>query len=608
MSPKKKKSKRNPSTESNKRDIEVPDSPRKRLKHIVSPEEEMKAKRKKNFITACELVSCRDYFDHRSRLLLVFLPSCMKTICKHHNRHSEDIKQMPSYAEESFKTELRNNMWYEALEVCYMCITPTQYLSVDVLKGVVEIILNAHEDESSEYTVKHIIDRCQEVLMQNFSMHPPCLVKSLRSCYNNFLTSPMFSKDNTFTNRNEFECKKGIVKYCMNKLEHELTADSQNGPLFDKHENIPDEMKMSVKGIHWQKEKFEIFELLHRRDRIERLCAVLESIIELLQFDLAIWHSRYTSDLGRHVMRSHKPLMAYVLWSDNVLYTGAVTNNCRQILRIFAHMIHLQYPDSMVKIIATWLNTMVQTFYICETNSNMDYPNISKYCTAFATEFYLIISGLPHTSIIRILERIQPTFMRHLVGVSHLNKILGTKEWCIVRILINFLTETQWKSYPSDRSEIILSNKLFVPPKTTKRKINYLLKTYQNISTDENVEDNEYAKMEPLEKNKAPVTLNHIVHCLYITLEAYLDAYDINSVKETWSNLNDQLSNESLLMERESAVPAHSYYSVTESLIKKYRDILKSVKELEDLFNDLKKRGELPQVMYVFENIKTIFF
>lgn len=48
---------------------------------------------------------------------------------------------MPSYAEESFKIEIKNNMWYEALEVCHMCITPVQYLSADVLKEVVEIML-----------------------------------------------------------------------------------------------------------------------------------------------------------------------------------------------------------------------------------------------------------------------------------------------------------------------------------------------------------------------------------------------------------------------------------------------------------------------------------
>lgn len=80
--------------------------------------------------------------------------------------------------------------------------------------------------------------------------------------------------------------------YCMTRLEYEISAKSIDESLVDKYENIPEEMKQSVKGLHWQKEKFEIFECLNRTERIDRLMMVLDSIIELLQFDLAIWQSR----------------------------------------------------------------------------------------------------------------------------------------------------------------------------------------------------------------------------------------------------------------------------------------------------------------------------
>lgn len=80
--------------------------------------------------------------------------------------------------------------------------------------------------------------------------------------------------------------------YCMTRLEYEISAKSIDESIVDKYENIPEEMKQSVKGLHWQKEKFEIFECLNRTERIDRLMMVLDSIIELLQFDLAIWQSR----------------------------------------------------------------------------------------------------------------------------------------------------------------------------------------------------------------------------------------------------------------------------------------------------------------------------
>lgn len=69
-------------------DPEAPDLPEKRSKHVENKEEEMKGRKKKNFTTACELISYRDYFNYYSRFLLFCLPSCMSLLCKHHGRHS----------------------------------------------------------------------------------------------------------------------------------------------------------------------------------------------------------------------------------------------------------------------------------------------------------------------------------------------------------------------------------------------------------------------------------------------------------------------------------------------------------------------------------------
>lgn len=76
------------------------------------------------------------------------------------------------------------------------------------------------------------------------------------------------------------------------RLEYEINLDSKDEPLVNKCENIPKDMKQGVKGVYWQKEKFEIFEVLERPERIQRIMAVLDTVVELLQFDLALWHSR----------------------------------------------------------------------------------------------------------------------------------------------------------------------------------------------------------------------------------------------------------------------------------------------------------------------------
>lgn len=88
MSPRKKRPKLSPKkSETLKREIDCEEISHKRMKTAKSEEDELKAKKKKNFIEACKQVSCRAYFDHRVRLLLIYFPSCIKTsFCKHHDK------------------------------------------------------------------------------------------------------------------------------------------------------------------------------------------------------------------------------------------------------------------------------------------------------------------------------------------------------------------------------------------------------------------------------------------------------------------------------------------------------------------------------------------
>ncbi|XP_049866371.1 uncharacterized protein LOC126367035 [Pectinophora gossypiella] len=608
MSPRKKKIKLEEKTDgkesemSLKREAEAR-SPTKRVK-VETPDSnanvDIQALKRKNFVTACEQVSYKAYFDFDTRFQMLDSPSCMTAeTCNHLDSNKiGNIRQIPDYIEQCIKTELKSYTWYEALELCQLSITPEKYLPADILKEVVEIILNAQENSYADYTLDELIDISQQVLSLSYNMHPPCVMKSLRNLYKDFLTSPLDKKEKTYSNRTQFGYDKGIVKYCMDRLEFELSLESTDEPIVDKDQEMPEELTQSVKGLYWKKEKFEIFEVLERPDRIQRLMAVLESLIELLQYDLGIWHSRYKSNLSSHVMRSHRPLMATVLWSNNVLYTGVVNNICRQIFRLFAHLIHLQYPQEHISIMSTWLTVIIQTFYICENNSNSDYPNVGKYCAAFAKEFYKVIAEMPGETVIRIMEKIYPTFMQHLIGVCHLQSILSTNESNIIKIFIKFLKEKQWKLFPDSQSEIQISKSTIIRPKKVKNFMKYL----EKISTlpedfDEYCEV-VYPKLDPETLVSDNVDRNHIVHMLYITIDAYLDAYSIQSVQDTLDDLNDQVQRG---IKTTSQFPENTSYSVTEYFIKQYRSIYQNLTELIDVLNTV-NRKQIPQIE-IFENI-----
>ncbi|XP_038210630.1 uncharacterized protein LOC119831385 isoform X1 [Zerene cesonia] len=602
MSPRKKKTKLGPAARAKiKRELESTESNKRRKSDSTTEEEEKKSKKRKNFVTACEQVSLKEYMNYSKRFSLLHFPKCSNSsLCTHQNT-TMNIVPIPTRIEESFKIEMKSNSWCEALEICSLSISPTQYLSHTILKDVVEIMMNAHEDTSSKFTMSNLLDQCQQVLSLNFNMHPPCMVKSIRKCYLKFLTSPMDLKENTFTNRSEFNCDKGIIKYCFNRLEHELSYESKDEALVDKFENTPDNMKQSVQGLHWQKEKFEIFELLNRSDRIERLMSVLETVIELLQFDVVIWHSRYTNNLGNHIMRSHRPLMAHILWSSNILYTGAVNINCRQILRIFVYFIHLQYPEHHIKTMTIWLNTMIQTFYICENNSNSNYPNTGKYCNNFANELFKIISEMPPSTILRILERIKPTFMRYLVSKQYLNTILSTDEEEIIKVLIKFIERSEWKHFPESNEKPQIPKTLKVPHIKPNKLLTYLSKTLTKTAylvVDKKSDSKVlYPKFIPLEDmSKEIIDQKYVVLLIFITFHAYLDAFSVQEVQETLDKLNEQLDQEIPDSDKRNNIEVISY-SVTEDLIKKYRSIYQMLKDLILLLQ--RKKGEIPDIIHI---------
>ncbi|XP_047986026.1 uncharacterized protein LOC125226166 [Leguminivora glycinivorella] len=576
---------------------------------------ELKTMKKKNFVIACEKVSCEAYLNRQKRLQILNWPTCAKSDCSHLLKQ-ETIREMPCYATETFNIEIKSGMWFDALEVCQVNISCDQYLSAEVMKEILEIILNAHDDSYVNYTVEELIDKCQQVLSLNFSSHPPCSME-IRKCYENFLTTPMDLKGNTFTNRMECGCDDGIIKYCMNRLEHDINAESDE-PLVKLYENTPFEMKEGVQGLHWQKEKFEIFEGLKRPERIKRVMAVLESTIELLQYDLAIWLTRHTRNLGRQIMNLKKrPLLAILLWPitanspTQLLNTGSMTKNCRQIVDLFIYVIHLQYPEEHIQVMTTWLNTMIEIIYICETNSDGDYPNIGKYCYSFATKFYECMTNtdkcLSNDSIIHILERIQPSFMKYLIGMHVTKSFIRVKEKedNVIRILIDYIEKCKKEGYP-ECSDIQVSKQ---QSSSTDKTFNMLLSLMEqcrldevSLSNSDNNNNNGFLKISSSKSDYEVVSAYHVVHVLYVTIEALLDAYSVKTVQETLNDLNNKLLQDPS-QPAQVVVPTPGIYSVSVDYIKKYRTIFMSLQELIKLKQEMMEKDGWPEVLNLFNDI-----
>lgn len=542
-------------------------------------------------IRACFQVSYRNYLDYSSRFLIIDPPSCVTMTCRHQHGSEGIVRGTPSYIVDSFQTEFKNKLWYEALELCRLSLTSTQYLSSEILKNVVKIMLNAHEDETSEYSVDHILDRCQQILIENFKRHPPCVNKALRDCYEKFLTSSITTQNQTFADRSNTD--KNILKYCISGLNYDLFYVNTEGPIVNPP--VPKNITDMLRESQWRREELQIFETLNREQRIERMFTVLEVLIILLQFDLAISNAR-SININERRSKCQKKLLDSILWPEiKSTVLTKLNEDCRDILKIYAHIIHHQYPERIIKIMTTWVNAIIQAFYMQDTHASSNYPNTSSYCSEFVNEFFKIISEKPNNSINRILERIEPMFMRYAVGLQYLHKMLGVNEACVITILIDFINASRWNKYITDSTKIPVNS--FCQSIKVDNKLNHLLENYVLPNTVIENTPTYYGK----HCNK---TLNNdsiIIQAFYTTLEAYLNAYGIRQIREIYIRTHNADARRN---PDENMSPQQTRYSVTKCWVEtNISKILHLLETLMDLLRNLKLQGKLPIELTAIEQL-----
>lgn len=222
---------------------------------------------------------------------------------------------------------------------------------------------------------------------------------------------------------------------------------------------------------------------------------------------------------------------------------------------------------------------------------------------------------MPHDSIVKILEMVKPAFMKNLIGAIHVKKLLSTEESCVIRNLIDFIKESTWNEFPEAECDVQISKDLFPKPIKINKILRYLTKKCTKwMSEPEDItEEPESMQYPNMDLQVADVfelpNCNHVIQTLYVTLEAYLDAYSVRNVQETLDSLNEKLvQHDDINVTTNTFLPELTSYTVSEQFIKKYRTIYQSLKELVLLLQGLKSSGEFPAVLKVFENIDVLDF
>lgn len=218
----------------------------------------------------------------------------------------------------------------------------------------------------------------------------------------------------------------------------------------------------------------------------------------------------------------------------------------------------------------------------------------------------IYFSELPSKSILNILERIKPAYLRHQLCNYYSKTLLSisSDKQETFNILIDFLKKAKWNDFPSNENDLIMLKKINVkrvkPNKVLKNLSMICNNSPMNSSGNNSVL---YPKLYPT-TDDSKIDQCFIIYTMYITLQSYLEAYGIQSVQETLKRLNENLLQAGTSQDINSnPLPKHKSYSVTESFLKKYRQIFEMLKEFIVTLNQTEIRNNLPEAFNIFYNL-----
>lgn len=211
--------------------------------------------------------------------------------------------------------------------------------------------------------------------------------------------------------------------------------------------------------------------------------------------------------------------------------------------------------------------------------------------------------------MLKVLTYLQPTYMRYILGIKCLMDILNTREDDILMIIKDFLINSSWNKFSGKQPQKVIETPSKNLPTSVNKLFPYLAKFCIKSSASMECKENKevsYPKDIPYDTDF--INQTQLICLLYITFEAYWDAFSVQKVQNTLDVMNEmsikdlsQLSNTMLNDSNVRNSERNKPYSVSETFIKKYRTICQLLKEVMIIFSQLKVEDKLCDDFKIFE-------
>jgi hypothetical protein len=358
----------------------------------------------------------KGYSNVAERLQLDVVPECLFDVAKCHQNHNSEKLPRKVPIENSFVTKLyltEERHFQFCHHVRRNIVASKLNPGSDVCLSIIQEIMKFKSKEA-QYSTNFVLSELHNVFITILNTFPPC---HIQDSYLRLFTSQI---------KIEGLPEKKQILHTVFDLIHDLIYINDN-PKLDESIQID----FNKNFYMWDLEHSEnsSFSKLSRNDRFHRVFLVLDLIVRVLEYDTAMFVSKYSQQFTSTINKKHKrPLLCSIIWNeyDNLMTINATVKN---IISTFVVMTALKYPMEKIRIISRLLNLIINVINMYEyPEDNIQYPIYKAYTSNLVNEIQKTVESSVYYSMelyINVIENLRSPMVRMLLANQLYSKIIG---------------------------------------------------------------------------------------------------------------------------------------------------------------------------------------
>ncbi|KFB50668.1 AGAP006323-PA-like protein [Anopheles sinensis] len=459
----------------------------------------------------------RHYFDVCRRLVLDYVPRCVKQVtecAQHHaNKRGPRTKRVGLMRQNHTLEQIPEQRPDQFVEFLYQALMRNEFIDSELFGAGLQLILTINRPSTElqvDYDVLNIVSGTSDALLKCLERFPPCRW-DLRAAYQDIvfghLDADCFKK---------CDRKEGLFRNIIHLLEFCIeTGDPEQSSSHSKHRKGTKKAKQEEDIFFsnynsWMTQNSQIydFDKLSRAERFERLFTSLRIIVKMLEMDLAMWILRNPTKTRQNLCLSSRcPLVAQLVWDGDY---GSVNLFVKKLFQMYINVIALQYPEENIAILSRLLNLVAVCVNLSEFQHNdgmLQYPCLKTNSEYFAKQLWKTLETSPYYSVNVCLATIHHTrtpFVLLSLSEELIRKLHRHDHPTNIRGFFQHLLSSNWLDCGTEKraAKTIAGEQSKNPP--------YPVLNRQKIRT-----------------KTSEITQQEYVDLLFVGLRAYCDVYQI---------------------------------------------------------------------------------